>query len=335
MFNVSLVGCAHIHTPGFIKSIQARQDVAVKWVWDHDAARAKKNADELKSAVAASAEAAINDKDVAAVVICSETDRHEKLVTAAAAARKHMFVEKPLGFAVEDAYRMADAIEKAGVLFQTGYFLRGNPLYQFLKQQIDAGTFGKISAIRHSNSHNGSLGRWFDTQWRWMADPKIAGCGAFGDVGTHALDLLMWLMGDVADATGDVAVVAGNYGDCDENGEALLKFKNGAVGSIAAGWVDIANPVSCIVSGTEAHAAIFQGQLYFKCPKLKADGKQPWTDLPGGLPHAFDMFLGAVSDNNAKNRPLVKPREAAARNAVMDAIYQGARARRWVKPRVK
>ena len=81
---------------------------------------------------------------------------------AAAAAGKHMFVEKPLGMGAVDAYRMAEAIEKAGVLFQTGYFMRGNPIHLFLREQIAAGSFGKITRIRHSNCHAGSLGGWFD-----------------------------------------------------------------------------------------------------------------------------------------------------------------------------
>jgi predicted dehydrogenase len=49
---------------------------------------------------------------------------------------------------------------------------------------------GKITRARGSNCHSGSLGGWFDKEYRWMADPKIAGVGAFGDLGTHKLDIL-------------------------------------------------------------------------------------------------------------------------------------------------
>ena len=158
---------------------------------------------------------------IPAVVICSETNRHEQLVLPAAAAKKHMFVEKPLGFAAADAWRMARAIEEAGVLFQTGYFMRGNPAHLFLREQIKAGAFGKITRIRHSNCHAGSIGRWFDTDWRWMADLDQAGVGAFGDLGTHSLDILMWLMGDIARTTAAMDVALGNYGPTDEFGEGL------------------------------------------------------------------------------------------------------------------
>ena len=50
------------------------------------------------------------------MIICSETNRHQELVVAAAKAKKHMFVEKPLGMGAKDSYAMAKAITKAGVL---------------------------------------------------------------------------------------------------------------------------------------------------------------------------------------------------------------------------
>ena len=109
------------------------------------------------------------------MVICSETNRYEPLVLAAAAAQKHMFVEKPLGMGAEDAYRMAEAIEAAGVLFQTGYFMRSQGIHRFLRDEIAAGHLGVVTRVRMSNVHGGSLGGWFDTDWRWMADPQIAG----------------------------------------------------------------------------------------------------------------------------------------------------------------
>jgi predicted dehydrogenase len=268
---------------------------------------------------------------VAGVVICSETNRHADLVMAGARAGKHMFVEKPLGITAKESYAMAAAIEKAGVLFTTGYFNRTIPQHLFLKDQIAKGHFGKITRIRGSNCHEGSLAGWFDTEWRWMADPKIAGVGAFGDLGTHLLDILMWLLGDVETATADIKTVTSRYGDCDESGEGLLKFKNGTTGTLAAGWVDVANPVTLEISGTEGHAVIVNEELYYQCQKVPgADGKNPWKLLPQASPLPMHMFVDAVGGKKAL--PLVSPHEAAARVSVMEAMYQGARTRQWVKP---
>ena len=331
MLQLALVGCAHIHTPGFIKRLNARSDVRVTSVWDHDLARAQKSADALKASVVTDLTQIWNDASIEAVIICAETDRHEPLVLAAAQARKHMFVEKPLGMAGSDAYRMARAIDQAGVIFQTGYFMRSDPVNRFLREHIHAGSFGTITRIRHTNCHAGSLKGWFDTEWRWLADVKQSGIGGFGDLGTHSLDILMWLMGDVDRVTATIKNVTNRYPDCDETGEGLIEFSNGALGSLAAGWLDVANPLSLIISGTEGHAYVVNGQLYFKSDKVKgADGDKPWTDLPDALPHAFELFLDAVLGN--PHLPLVTAQEAASRSAVMAALYQGSQQQAWVAP---
>ncbi len=326
---LALVGAAHIHTPNFIKRILAREDVRVKSVWDHDLARAERRAAELGAAVVTSPEAIWEDGAIPAVIICSETDRHEPLVLSAAGSGKHLFVEKPLGMGRADAKRMADAIDAAGVIFQTGYFMRGQPVHQFLREQIGLGNFGQITRVRHSNCHSGSLGRWFDTEWLWMTDLAQAGVGAFGDLGTHSLDILMWLMGDVARVTSTLDTAVANYGPTDEFGEGLLVFANGVVGTLAAGWVDVQNPVTALISGTEGHAYVCEEQLYFKSSRVDgADGKSPWVKLPSAWPHAFELFLDAVT-GGATDR-LVTAQEAAARSTVMEAMYAAAQTKAWV-----
>lgn len=330
MSTVSLVGCAHIHTPGFVKMMQERSDVTVKYVWDHDMDRAQRWAETLGAQAIASPDTVWEDDSVEATIICSETNRHAELVKAATKAKKHLFVEKPLGLSAKDSYAMAQAIEDAGVIFQTGYFMRGNPFHQFLRDQILAENFGKITRFRHTNCHQGSLGGWFDTEWRWMADPTIAGCGAFGDLGTHSLDIMLWMMGKVSSVAASIHVATGRYGDCDEFGEGLLNFSNGVVGTLAAGWVDLGNPANIIISGTEGLAYVCGGQLFFKSDHVTgADGNTPWTDLPPALPHAFMLFLDALQGQDV---PLVSAREAAERSAVMAAMYEGARLQQWVEP---
>ena len=331
MPTLALIGAAHIHTPGFIDRLNKRDTATVKYVWDHDEKRADAAATKLDAKVVDDIATVYSDSEVEAVIICTETNRHEEVVMPAVAANKHLFVEKPLGFAFDDAYRMARAIKEADLLFQTGYFMRGNPIHRFLKEQVTKGHFGKITRVRHSNCHAGSLGGWFDDEWRWMADPKIAGCGAFGDLGTHSLDILLWLLGEVETVTASINVVTGRYDDCDESGEGLLKFKNGAVGTLAAGWVDVAEPVPVLVSGTEGHAHVANGKLYFKSEHVdKADGETPWEDLPEMQPHAFELFLDALEGQDV---PLVEPLEAAYRNAVVAALYRGSETTSWVTPR--
>ena len=332
---LAFVGCAHIHTPGFVKLLAARPDVRVKWAWDHDPARLAVRAPELK-AQPAGLEQIFGDPEVKAVVICSETNRHMELVLAAAKARKHMFVEKPLGTTAADSRAMADAIEKAGVLFTTGYFMRTDPKHLFLREQVAKGAFGTITRASAWNCHAGSLGGWFDEKpgqpaetWRWMADPKVAGVGAFGDLGTHSLDILMWLLGDVASVIADIKTVTRRYRDCDEAGTALMRFKSGVTGTLSAGWVDVANPVTLQVAGTEGHAVIVNDALYFESKKLPGSkSSEPWTQLPAALKAPMHQFVDAVLGATAQ--PLVSPHEAAERVAVMEAMYRSGRGDQWL-----
>jgi len=326
---VALVGGAHIHTPSFIDLVKTRPDVRVKAVWDHDAGRAAKRAKDLNSQVVDNLEKIWTDPEITAVVIFSETNRHHDLVLAAAKAGKHMFAEKPLGITAKESLEMARAIEKANLLFTTGYFSRTDPKHLFLKDEIAQGHFGKITRARGSNCHSGSLGGWFDTEWRWMADPKVAGVGAFGDLGTHKLDILMWLLGEVEAVTADIKSVTNRYPGCDECGEGLIQFKNGVIATLAAGWVDVDDPVQLLISGTEGHAVVYNGQLYYQSKQVPgSDAKNPWTKLPKAPRAPLHQFLDAVA--GAKDQPLVKPAEAAARVVAMEAMYEAAHGRKWV-----
>jgi predicted dehydrogenase len=326
---LAIVGCAHIHTPDFVNRLKARHDVKVKYVWDHDAARARMTAEKVGAAVVEDLNQIWNDPAIKAVVICSETNRHLELVTAAAKVKKHIYAEKPLGMGAKDGYAMADAIHEAGVLFQTGYFMRGDPKVLFVKEQVEQGNFGKITRIRSSTTHSGALGGWFDKEWRWMADPKQSGVGAYGDLGTHSLDLMLWLMNEpVIRGTATTSMGTARYEGCDELGEGIIVFKSGTIGTMAAGWDDVANPVTLEIAGTEGHATIVNDTLYFQSKKVKgADGKQPWTQLPAAWTHPFERFIDAVAGK--PNAALMTAAEAAYRCAVMDALYEGAKGQKW------
>jgi len=327
---LAFVGVAHIHTPGYVDLVKKRTDARVKSVWDPEPARAEKTAKDLGAKAVPDLKEVWSDPEIQAVVICSETNRHLDLVSSAAKAGKHLFVEKPLGITGKESEAMAAAIEKAGLLFTTGYFSRTDPKHLFLKSEAAKGNFGKITRARGSNCHAGALAGWFDGEYRWMADPAISGVGAFGDLGTHKLDILVWLFGGIDEVTAEVRAVTHRYGDTDETGEGLIHFKNGILGTLAAGWVDIEDPVQFLISGTEGHAVIVENHLYYKSKKVAGtDSKEPYTQLPTAPRAPMHQFLDAVG--GSKDQPLVTPREAAARVQVMEAMYTGARGRKWVK----
>ncbi|MCY3979353.1 MAG: Gfo/Idh/MocA family oxidoreductase [Chloroflexi bacterium] len=336
MKTIGFLGAAHIHTPGFINRVNERAgELRVKAVWDTLPERANIAAEQLSCAAVADYRDIVNEAEIDAIIVCSETSIHLELVEATAAAGKDVFVEKPLGMGASDAYAMQRAVDAAGVIFQTGHFMRGMPVYRQLKAWIEAGTLGTITRIRHSNVHQGAIVAIFDSgrgpylDWLWMTDPALSGCGGFGDLGAQSLDCLMGLMGDVDSVTAQVDRLLGKY-DCDEYGEGMLRFANGAIGTLAAGWVDVLRPQSILVSGAEGVAYVDDGKLFVQSANLPGTDGGEWTDLPEALPHAFDLFLDAIKGEDVA---LISAKEAADRSAVMEAFYQAAETNSWVKPR--
>lgn len=327
---LALLGAAHMHTPLFLQILKSREDVTVKHVYDRDAARAAKWAGVCGAKVAQTPGAILGDPSVSGVVILSETSLHAELATAAAAAKKHVFVEKPLSASSTDARAIATAVEKAGVLFTTGYHLRTLPKHIFIKEQIAQGNLGRIVRVYASFCNDCILQGAFDSEFQWTVQRRYGAMGSFADTGTHALDLLMWLLGDVEAVAAEIRSVTGRYPDCDESGQGLLRFKNGVTGTLAAGWIEPENPVSLQVNGTAGHAVVLNDRLYLRTKKVAgADGARPWGKLPAGPEHPLLQFVAAIA--GAKDQPLVSVREAAARVCVMEACYQAAREGRSVK----
>lgn len=318
MKSLAFVGCAHIHTPGFIQACKERL-LPIAAVWDHEPERAARNADAL-GCPSRELREILEDPAIDGLVVCSETDRHEPIVMEAVDSGKALFVEKPLGLGARDALMIANAIEASGCLFQTGYRMRGEPAVQTLQRILMNGNLGTVTRVRASVCHNGALQGWFDGEWRWMADKKQAGVGAFGDLGTHGLDILIWLFGEVESVSAVIGMGTARYPDCDEYGEALLRFNNGVVGTLAASWDAVADPIRLVVSGTEGHAMLTNDGLFVKSENLLLDGTTP-APLDDGVGAGFGAFLDWAQDLPAT---FVSPREAAYRCVVMDAIYRAA-----------
>jgi predicted dehydrogenase len=328
----AIVGCAHIHVPSYTQLLNYRKDVKVKYVWDHDVARAKKAAEAAGAAVVDDVAKIWKDPDIKAVVILSETVRHEELVIAAAKAKKHMFVEKPLALGARDAYAMMQAVEEAGVLFQMGYTRRGEGRTQFIQEQIKNGTLGKVTRIRASTSHGGATEGMFDKDFKWNVDPEQAGVGGFGDIGTHALDMLILMMGEVDSVTAVLTPGTGRYPNVDQVGEGLIRFKNGVIGTVGGSWADDKeNLINFGIWGTEGHAWFVHDYVYLRSKKVeKATGRRPQGKLPKSWDNVMFMFIDAVMGK--PDLPLVTIREAAYCSAVMEAMYQGAKEKKWVTP---
>jgi predicted dehydrogenase len=334
MVKVALLSASHIHTPGFVKKMKERPGVQVVGIYEPDTAIAQKYAAELNAPIVENPQKLIDDKSIDAAVIVGTTAQHDDLVVPAAKAGKHLFVEKPLAVSSLQANKMYRAIKDAGVIYQTGHFMRTDPRFVFVKQQVDAGNFGTITRVRATNCHGASLAGWFDKDWRWFWDIAEAGGGGFYDLGCHSLDMLIWIFGPVASATGALGGKTIRYPNIDEYGEALLRFSSGITGSLAAGWADKANPNILEITGTEGHLHIHNGIIYYHSEKSKipsADGKSALDNkhlAPAGT-HPFDLFFD-VLEGNADKAELIPIEQSLAVAKTMESIYLGNRIGSWV-----
>jgi predicted dehydrogenase len=92
--------------------------------------------------------------------------------------------------------------------------------------------------------------------------------------------------------------------------------------------VDVANPVTLQIAGTEGHALIVHDRLHFESKKVSGSKMaEPVASLPAALKAPLLQWVDVVSGQ--AGQPLVTPAEAAARVAVIDAAYESARTGRW------
>lgn len=319
---LAFLGVSHIHAGGF-SDLAFSRGFTCAGVFDWDATRAATIASKLDAPVRELDEL-LEDDSVDAYVIVSQTVRHQDLIPKVAPLGRPVFADKPLGTTRKAALAMADALEKHGTMYHTGYFQRGSAEVQTIHHWVKSGRFGQITRARMSNCHSGSLGGWFDTDYKWMTDRAQAGCGAFGDLGSHGIDLLMWMFGEVEQVVASVAPGINRYDGCDELGEGILRFKNGMIATLAASWDDVASPYRLQIAGTEGHAILGD--------ELRWAGKDGrWvtvTELEPAAPAGFAAFLDHLEGNEVT---LISPREAAARTAVVEALYASIDKSKWVK----
>ncbi|WP_458205045.1 Gfo/Idh/MocA family protein [Haladaptatus sp. NG-SE-30] len=125
---------------------------------------------------------------------------HAEPSIAALNAGVPVLCEKPLAATLDDAERMADAAESAGVHTATAFNYRFIPAIQYAKGLIDDGVLGDIHHFRGRY-----LQDWLvdpDVPWSWRNDEELAGSGALGDLGAHTIDLARFLVGDVERVSG-------------------------------------------------------------------------------------------------------------------------------------
>jgi 1,5-anhydro-D-fructose reductase (1,5-anhydro-D-mannitol-forming) len=161
------------------------------------------------------------------VWIVSPTFLHHPQGMAAIKAGKHVLLEKPLATSAAEAWELVETATEAGVVLATGYQARYVPGHQSMKKLIADGAIGDVTVAR---TYYGVHRDGPPPEWRQHRDE--ARWGALADIGTHHLDLLRMLLGEVADAHGLTGHQLGF--ETEDVGAATLRFESGVLATLTA-----------------------------------------------------------------------------------------------------
>lgn len=198
---------------------------------------------------------AVARDDIDVIDIVTPGDSHVEIAIAALEAGKHVLCEKPLANSAAEAQAMADAAERAaakGVYAMVGFTYRRVPAATFARDLVASGKIGEVRQVRAAYLQDWLVDPQVPLAWRLQK--HLAGSGALGDIGAHAIDLAQFITGQrltsvsgmmetfvkqrpkIAEVSGLSGTASDEMGDVTVDDLALFtgRFDGGAVGSFEA-----------------------------------------------------------------------------------------------------
>lgn len=327
-----MLSAAHLHANSYAQEARNTENVQIVCVWDDDRARGGAFAKELGVPFDNDLARVLARKDVDAVILCSESSKHRTVLVAAAHAKKHIFVEKPLTLTLAEADEVTREIKASGVKFIISLPQRSKSEALLMKDLIDTGKIGKIATARFRMGHAAALEKLFKDGSAWFGDEKLAGPGALFDIACHTLDAMRWLLGEPASVFCKSVNFTGAY-SVPDNGVVVIEFKNKAVGILDFSYVQGAGPNFWELYGTEGTAVRdMPGQppvTYMN--RQGTDGFAPaWqrVRMPKPRPSALQQWFAAILRNEPAHITVDDARNLAQ---LLDAARASAREGREVK----
>ncbi|HEX5696890.1 MAG TPA: Gfo/Idh/MocA family oxidoreductase [Acidimicrobiia bacterium] len=200
---------------------------------------------------AGSLEELLADPEVEGVVIATSNQSHRPLVEQAAAAGKHIFVEKPFTNTVEDGVASVAAAREAGVLIQVGHQRRRTAAKRRIKAMLEAGELGDVeTVVAHQSIPNGF--KMPDEAWRW--DPEQSPLGSMTSLGVHKIDTMHYLVGPIRNVFAFTR--PGRSHPIDEATILAMEFDNGALATLTTSFfTPVINEIAVFGTGGAAYSS--------------------------------------------------------------------------------
>ena len=288
------------------------------------------------------------DKDIDVVHVCTPNRSHSFITVDALEAGKHVMCEKPMAINSLEAKKMLDAAERCGKLLTIGYQSRFRPDAQYMKAEAEAGTFGDMYYAKAT-----ALRRRAVPTWGVFLNEYEQGGGPLIDIGTHALDLTLWVMNNYKpkycvgtayhklNSDVDQANMWGNWEadkfTVEDSAFGFIVMENGATIVLESAWalntLDVREAVTS-VCGTKAGADMHNGGLringvrngrqYVMTPNFEAGGV---AFFHGGKAESAAeaeaaRWIAAVREGK---QPATLPIEAYTVTRILEGIYESAK----------
>jgi predicted dehydrogenase len=306
---------------------------------------------------------AVLDPDVDLVAITTPNFLHQEMAQAAIRAKKHVYCEKPLALDAAGARVMAEAAERAGVKTLVGYNYLRSPAVGLAKDMIASGEIGEVIHFRGAHFEDFLADPAAPCSWRLRK--QTAGAGALGDMGSHVVSLARHLAGPIEEVIGSLQTVIRQRPspapptrmepvDVDDQAQALLRFANGAHGTLETSWLAAGRKMGLTFEITGSRGAIlFDQERMNELRVCRSDDPRrahgfktvlmgpehpPYASFcpaPGhglGFNDLKVIEVKALLDGIVKGQPIDPDFRAGHEIArVIEAIQIAAAERRWVK----
>jgi len=317
-----IVGCGDVATKKAGPSFAHTPDTRIVAVADTRPERAETFARQFGVAkVYRSLENLLADPEVEAVYLATPPGLHSPQTLAAAAARKHVLAEKPMALNVAQCREMVEACRRNGVNLAVAYYRRFWPQTTLMKSIIEQGEIGEVLNARVQVTGNVMLEP--ERVRTWKLDPRASGGGFLMDVGCHRIDLLIHLLGDIADVTAFTDAVRWDF-TVDNSSNILMRFRSGALAVGAFNWTVgyFTDELEIIGTSGRLTASPLGG------PQIRVRTLDGVRDIPTPRAEYTHSALLAAIEHGSDGG--LRGAEAMKVNQVIEAAYLSSRERRTV-----
>ena len=325
---VGWLGAGHIATfhSKMLRS-ERMEDVVWAGIYDRDPARAERFAGASGGTVATSEEEVLDNCD--AVFICTWTSEHRRLVEMAVERGLAIFCEKPLATTTDDALRMADLVDSAGVTNQVGLIMRRYPAFAVLRDLARDPAAGRLMSFVFRDDQWLPVPGEYGSTWRGEADK--AGAGVLLEHSIHDLDIIEFAFRPILSASARSSSFHGLPG-IEDLMVVMLDLGDGATGSLTTVWHDVAPRPSLrrVEVFCERRWIALEGDVFGPVRWTDADGTTGELDADGVVERAAEVGVFGWPQrafiDAARTQAAVSPsfRDAVRAHEVADALYRSA-----------